>query len=75
MLIQNLRLNFKKEEEEKVFLETENGMEIVLPKFLLEAHPDFKEGIFLSADTKIMPSSDDYKKEMLNELVGNNKEE
>lgn len=79
MLIQNLRLNFKKEalrsgtqgDEKTLVFETENGMEVILPKFLLEDHPDYQSGIFLSADRNVMPTSEDYKKDILNEFIGN----
>lgn len=71
MLVKNLRLIFSKQEGEKIFLQTENGAEIVLPDYLLEQHTDHKQAVYLSIDSKPLPVVEDSQKEVLNELLNN----
>ena len=74
MLIQNLKLKFQKIENEKIFLNTENNLEIILPAQLLENHHDHAETLYLSLDNKIILDVEDNRKEILNDLLGNDEE-
>ncbi|MBP9802064.1 hypothetical protein KBC40_00560 [Patescibacteria group bacterium] len=75
MLIHNLRLKFKKIENEKVILETENNLEIVLPAVLLENYRDHTQILYLSLDNQIISDAEHNRKEILNDLLGNSEEE
>jgi hypothetical protein len=74
MLIHNLRLKFKKIENEKVILETENNLEIVLPAVLLENYRDHTQILYLSLDNQIISDAEHNRKEILNDLLGNDEE-
>ncbi len=74
MLIHNLRLKFKKIENEQVILETENNLEIILPAGLLENYRDHTQILYLSLDNQIITDAEHNRKEILNDLLGNDEE-
>lgn len=74
MLIHNLRLKFKKIENEKVILETENNLEIILPAELLENYRDHTQILYLSLDNQVISDAEHNRKEILNDLLGNDEE-
>lgn len=74
MLIHNLRLQFKKIENEKIFFETEDGTEVSLPAQLLENYRDHTKILYLSLDSQTITDIDDSRKELLNDLLGNDEE-
>lgn len=74
MLIHNLKLQFKKLEGETIFLQTENGMEIILPAKLLTNYQDHNQTLYLSLDSQTITDIDDSRKELLNDLLGNDEE-
>ncbi len=74
MLIHNLKLQFKKLEDETIFLQTENGMEVTLPAKLLTNYQDHKQILYLNLDNQTMSDAEDSRKELLNELLGANEE-
>lgn len=69
MLVKNLRLNFSKADNEKVILQTENGMEIILPESLLDSY-DRKQVIYLAMDYQPV-AGEESQKQVLNELLDN----
>jgi hypothetical protein len=74
MLIHNLKLQFKKSEGETIFFQTENGMEIILPTKLLSNYQDHQQALYLNLDTQTITDVEDSRKELLNELLGDNEE-
>lgn len=74
MLIHNLKLQFKKAEGETIFFQTENGMEIILPTKLLSNYQDHQKALYLNLDTQTITDVEDSRKELLNELLGDNEE-
>ena len=71
MLIKNLKLSFSRQEDDKIILQADNGAEIIVPDYLLEQFTEHNKPVFLSADYQPTPSADDNKKEVLNDLLGN----
>ncbi|MBT4349751.1 hypothetical protein HOD19_03180 [bacterium] len=71
MIIQNLRLSLKEKNDEKIILATENGMEFSLPASLLDKLTEDDQALYLSLDYHPTPTVEDKKKEVLNDLLGN----
>jgi len=71
MIIQNLRLSLKEKNDEKIILTTENGMEFSLPASFLDKSTEDSQTFYLSLDHHPTPTIEDKKKEVLNDLLGN----
>ena len=69
MLVKNLRLNFDRQNDDKLILKTEHGTEVILPDYLLEQYSDHQQPVYLSIDTKPLTANEDNQKEILNELI------
>ncbi len=68
MLVQNLRLSFSHTKDNKIFLITENGLEVSLPTDLLTQQVDQHKPLYLNLDTEPVTSGENQKK-ILNELL------
>lgn len=71
MLIKNLKLTFGRQENNKIILQADNGEEIMLPDYLLEQFTEHTKPVFLSLDYQPTLSVEGNKKEILNDLLGN----
>ena len=71
MLIKNLKLSFNRQEDEKIILQADNGDEIVLPDYLLEQFSEHDKPVFLNVDYHPVSGTEENKKEILNDLLGN----
>ena len=69
MLVKNLRLNFDRVDNEKMFLRTENGLEISLPENLLDQYSDRQQPIYLNIDYQPNTAAEINQKQILNELL------
>lgn len=69
MLIKNLKLNFAGKNGNIAVFKTENGAEVTIDDFLLKNFDDNTEPVYLAMDNSPLASSQDNKKDMLNELI------
>lgn len=74
MLIKSLQLSFDRQEGDKLIFKTDSGAEVAIADYLLEEYREKDKKIYLCAGYKPHSQVDDSHKEVLNELLGSNKD-